>query len=259
MTGLPEITVTMLGGTGSGKTVFLHGMYAVLSGGFEGYYLHTTTHDLDADLSDAWDKLLDDGELPPATTEMPHDYPLVFKDGLTPLLNINWQDYRGGAMSDREATSADTAQLIERLRISDCIYLTIDGRHLADGVDDYNKLLVRRRTQADRMAAHLQRTATARGGHLPPLVVLITKADLLIADGIDGPAALERAVDAIGEILPIAFERDVTTMICPVSLGTIGIPAEGERTPIRARSTRAGCRSRWCSRCCSSCSATAAS
>src|SRR5690242_3163575 len=97
-----KMTVTMLGPANSGKSTFLLGMYAILSGGDHGYFMHAAEADQDLDLSEAWDALIDDGILPPPTAEtFERQYDFVFKYGFSSILEIDWLDYRGGAIADR--------------------------------------------------------------------------------------------------------------------------------------------------------------
>jgi hypothetical protein len=217
-----RITVTMLGTSKSGKTTYLLGMYATLSAGQDGFFLHADDPDLDLDLSESWDALMDEGLLPPPTPNEPKTYPFVFKSGLTRLLDIDWLDYRGGAMTDR-TTASDAERLVSRLAASDSIYLTLDGALLAQGVDERSFLTARRHTKAERMTWFVQ-NAASKLGRVPSLVVLVTKFDLVAARCPDGAAAVESAIDAARDILPIAFETGVTALICPVSLGDLGMP-----------------------------------
>jgi hypothetical protein len=211
----------MLGTIESGKTVYLHGLYAILSAGFRGYFLHAQHPDLDLDLTEAWELLLERGQLPQPTTFEPIDFPLVFRDGFTSLMNVNWLDYRGGAMSDRESV-ADARQLIERMARSDSVYLTIDGEALRDGWEREDIASVGPRIKASRMTRFVQSAAEQRDGQPPTLVVLITKSDLLRPLAETPNAAIDRSIRYARELLPIAFEQGTTTLVCPVSIGDIG-------------------------------------
>jgi hypothetical protein len=232
MSAATEITVTMLGTSGSGKTTYLLGMYAALSGGQDGFFLHSDDDDLDLELSENWEALADEGVVPPPTADTPKSYPFAFRTGFTRLVTVDWLDYRGGAMTDRSG-AADSAQLIDRLARSDSIYLTLDGELLQNGVDERNSAVIRRGTKAERMTRFVQGAAEKRG-RIPSLVVLMTKFDLIArATPGGGAAAVKRAVDAARLILPIAFEPGVTALVCPVSLGDIGTPIDDRIDPDR--------------------------
>jgi Double-GTPase 2 len=228
---MPEITITMLGDESSGKTMYLLGLYAVMSAGLDGYTLHARDLNLDLDLTEAWDALVEKGERPPLTNE-PKPYPLAFRQGFTRLIDINWLDYRGGTMTSREEPE-NTQELVAQLARSDSIYLTVDGSKLVGGVREENILDMRRATRANRMLTLWHQAAEERGGPPPSTVVLITKADLLIADAASPSAALDEAVDSVRLLLPAAFHQGTTTMVCPVTLGDLGDPEGGRIDPAK--------------------------
>jgi hypothetical protein len=225
MSEVKKIRITMLGSSQSGKTMYLLGLYAVMSAGLDGYSLHARDLDVDIDLTEAWDALDDEGELPVATTET-KPYELSFQRGFTRLIDIEWLDYRGGAMTQKGG-EADTAQLVNWLAESHSVYLTLDGSKLVGGVRDDNVLEMRRATSANLMGNHVRRAANTRGGSPPSLVVLITKSDLLIAGASSPSRALDDAVEAVKRLLPIAFVEGATTMVCPVTLGDLGDSRDG--------------------------------
>jgi hypothetical protein len=222
------IRITMLGTQFSGKTMYLLGLYAVMSAGLDGYSLHARDLDLDIEMTEAWDALVGTGDLPDPTTGT-KPYQLAFRQGFTKIIDIDWLDYRGGAMSERGGGD-DTARLVAQLVASDSVYLTLDGSKLAGGVRPDTLLSVRRDTHANLMLGHLQRAADERGGAPPSIVVLITKSDLLIAGASSPSQALDDAVEAVKALLPVAFHEGATTMVCPVTLGDLG-NAKGKVDP----------------------------
>lgn len=221
-----QITMTMLGTTGSGKSTYLLGMYAKMSAGFAGYFVVSKDMDQDLELSDAWDLLEDRGELPPPTTEDSYKpYSFVFKQGLTPLLGIDCMDYRGGALDGKEDSALDVALLRERLRESDSIYLVLDGERVRDWIDDRTQLdRVQRKMKIRRMSGLVHEAVDRRNERgLPPpsLVLLITKADL-VDDGGRRHRNFHEVAKMIHELVPVAAVDGVTALICPVQLGTFG-------------------------------------
>ena len=127
----PALKLTMLGGTNSGKTMFMLGMYNTLAVGMHGYFMFTEDPDQDLDLREEWDALLSDGTLPAATVmQASRQFGFVFNHGFTPLVSIDWMDYRGGAVDARK-DEADVPVLLQRLADSDSIYLVLDGQKLA--------------------------------------------------------------------------------------------------------------------------------
>ncbi|MDS0134286.1 MULTISPECIES: hypothetical protein [unclassified Amycolatopsis] len=219
----PHITVTALGNSGSGKTTFLLGMYAIMSAGLNGYFLNAPDQDVDLQLAARWERLLDDGELPPPNPGEMISYSFDFLDGLQRLLGIDWLDYRGGALSDaRGSESEDVPVLHERLAGSDSVYLVLDGSYLVDPVRHATRGAILRETGLRRMTSLLQGSVQQRianGAPPPSLVVLVTKSDLV------PPARRQRMediVDDIQRLLPICFQEGFTTLICPVQLGEFG-------------------------------------
>lgn len=224
MANHPSLTITALGHRGSGKTTFLLGMYADLSGGRKGYFLNAPDPDMDLDLARKWDKLLDDGELPPANLANNIRYSFLFLDGARPLLGVNWIDYRGGALADDQgAESQDVPGLHERLNESDSIYLVIDGGYLIEPVTTSNRSGIMRDAGLRRMTSLLQNAVQSRAAAdspRPSIVILITKADVIPRQRF---ASLGSLVDDVQSLLGLCFTEGFSTMICPVMLGYFGL------------------------------------
>lgn len=228
MADYPSLTVTALGNKGSGKTTFLIGMYAHLSAGQNGYFL-SADPDTDLNLANKWDKLLDDGVLPPPNEADNISYKFRFLDGLRPLLGVDWLDYRGGALEEETGSaSGDVAGLQDRLRKSDCVYLVLDGGYLVDPVSNATRLGIMRRASLRRMTSLLQTAVDARieaKTSPPSIVILITKTDLI------PPARRDALVPDITTLLPVCFSEGLTTLVCPVMLGDFGINPEQRVNP----------------------------
>ena len=224
MTDYPSLTITALGHRRSGKTTFLLGMYADLSGGRKGYFLNAPDPDIDLDLARKWEKLLDDGELPPANLANNIPYSFLFLDGTRPLLGVDWIDYRGGALADdRGAESQDVPALHERLNESDSIYLVIDGGYLVEPVTTGNRSGIMQRAGLRRMTSLLQNAVRSRGAvsNPPPsIVILITKADVIPQQRL---ANMRSIVEDVQSLLSLPFTEGFSTMICPVMLGYFGL------------------------------------
>jgi len=237
----PTVTVTMLGTSGSGKSTFMLGMYAILAGGVRGYFAHAS-HDDHMQLMDQWDLLYDDGRLPPPTPERTRNYRFNFMQGIEPLLGIDWMDYRGGALSDR-ATSSDTAELITRMAASDCVYLVLDGTVVAEWVRGMVDAAIaarslpelgrlRRKLRVEDMTSMLLRSINERAneGKPPPaLVVVITKMDTLTTvSKLPQHETMGLVRDYLPDLLPAAHAEGVSALLQPVQLGHFGT----ERTEV---------------------------
>ena len=222
----PNLKLTMLGITGSGKTTFLLGMYNTMTVGVQGYFLYTADPDEGVDLEDAWDQLIEQGELPPATAEnQSKRYQFVFNHGFDTLVTVEWLDYRGGAMMGKE-TAADTVELRQQLAESDSVYLVFDGARLQPWLDGKASIEdVRKWLRIGRMTQLLQHAIEDRKGRglpLPSLVVVITKADLLAGPDREVGEALQTVIDKLADLVPAVYVKGVTTLLCPVQVGNFG-------------------------------------
>ncbi|MBT0773267.1 hypothetical protein KIH74_30260 [Kineosporia sp. J2-2] len=236
---IPEATVTMIGAPGCGKTTYFLGMYATMSSGLQGYFLVTEDLDLDLELSENWDGMCDDGEMPaPTNGEVPRTFPLVFRNGLQTILRFSWEDYRGGAMSNRadDEVAVDATHLLERVHRSDSIYLVVNGNELLEPVTQASLQQVRRATKSRRMNAVLQDTTRRRqeeGRPVPSMVVLVTKSDLIARanPGVGKEELVERIADSARALLPSCFQEGTNTLICPVRIGEFSGDAQKQVAP----------------------------
>ncbi|WFE29290.1 hypothetical protein O7623_08910 [Solwaraspora sp. WMMD791] len=241
----PTITLTLLGASGSGKTLFLHGMYATLSAGVAGYFVYTRDPDDDVDLMDVWDRLNDKGTLPPPTDmDGQKSYEFVFTHGIDPLLHIDCVDFRGGATDGKSGDADDSQAIHDRLLVSDSIYLVLDGEHLANWVlairdlDDVGASRPNRSRDPMKVAGLSRLIYTAvkarqEQGKLPPsLVLLITKSDLIEPiTGMSRGTALSIAARHMKALVPIAYSDGMTSLVCPVQIGRLGTELHGTVDP----------------------------
>jgi hypothetical protein len=202
-----NITITMLGTTGSGKTCFMVGMYAVMQLGVHGFTLSAQDSDEDIDLSDKWEQLLEGGEdRYPRATDQTHDYAFDFSYGFRKLMGFEWLDYRGAALKEK-STQADVQKLKENLLGSSCIFLCISGEDL---VNPSQILALAKKTKADRMNQYLSQLEKP-----VPVVIAITKYDYCIHR--DKNDIFKDIQQLFGALFTKGGEWLV--MICPVSLG----------------------------------------
>ncbi|MFN0281223.1 MAG: TRAFAC clade GTPase domain-containing protein [Kineosporiaceae bacterium] len=233
----PTMQVTMLGGSGSGKTTYLIGMYAHLSAGLANFFLHADDRGVDLDLSAAWSGMIEDGLLPQPTTEENgyRTFDFTFRYGLDPLLRLNWVDYRGGALRDRAADKQDVSQLLARLSESDSLYVTLDGGLLADVLAERPMAERQLRDTIGRYSRTIGEIRDERNKRnlvMPSVVVLVTKADLL-RPLLPGTPEQRRerlrswAVDLLGQV----FSQGWDSAVCLASIGAIGRPSTSHVNP----------------------------
>jgi hypothetical protein len=219
----PHLLLTMLGASGTGKTTYLVGMYAEMSFGAKGFFL-SADQDTHVRLTRQWDQMVGAGILPRGTDEST-TYPFRFRYGTTPLLSLEWVDYRGGAVASTTDTP-DAAGLLKRLERSDSLYLTIDGATLAGVLRSERKaeLELRRSTSLyNNIVANVLDARRAENLIPPSIVLLVTKGDLLI-DVLEGDSEERRqqvANWAVGRY-PQFFGPDRDVAVCVVSLGELG-------------------------------------
>jgi Double-GTPase 2 len=233
--------ITMLGTPHSGKTTYLLAMYGMLSLGV-GREAIVADPNQDYLIAEDWDRLCREGQLPPPTADEPQEHRFTFTRDLDQVVvDLEWTDFRGGAMDARvpdDDSSADTAQLISRMRRSDSIYLVLDGEQLAAAPSDSaaaTTMLTRRMTSLVRSAI---RGRQAAGQPPPSLVALITKADRLVAQRRNDEEIWETmnvTTRRVRSLLPVLSEAGVRALICPVSLGHLGEHRDGKVDPAQIR------------------------
>ncbi|MEU3193179.1 hypothetical protein ABZ686_21655 [Streptomyces sp. NPDC006992] len=245
---IPRITLTMVGGTSTGKTMYMHGMYQRLSAGLHDYFLYTVDPDDEFDLINAWRMLTEVGTLPEPTSVQPCTYKFRFAQGMTPLLDFLWTDFRGGAALQKataESADDDVTQLRKHVARTDSLYLVLDGRAIGKwvkkgcpagpgGFDSGNMVLSIVNRQI-RMALEGREQA---GKPPPSIVVLITKMDLLAeASGRSTAETLRTAVAQLRNLLPLVHAPGVTALVCPVQIGDFGPrePTDGKIDVARIR------------------------
>ena len=225
--------ITMLGTTGAGKTCFLVGMYADMSGGRRGFTFSTNPDD-DLDLSDKWSRLIEAGpdRWPPPTGDQPKSYTFGFNYGFRRIMEFDWIDYRGGALSDR-STEADVQELKRYLKQSSCVMLCVSGEHLQE-----NAAVVRARTGIGRMNSfltELREELERQKKELPAVIIVVTKSDYCFSSR--PPKEIEEQTKEIEEQIRDLFnplfapDGGWLVSIGSVSLGK-GLAADAEKGEI---------------------------
>jgi hypothetical protein len=234
---IPKITLTMLGATGSGKTTYLIGMYAVLSAGVNGYFMTTTDPDRDLDLADDWDLICSGTGMPNPNSDEPIEYDFVLNYGTEPILQLDCLDFRGNAAHERLGrpdTPGDVAKLHERLTRSDSIYIVVDGHLVGNWInEDCPRQDNQKINPALRYTRYVNAAVQARkeaGKPSTSLVVVVTKVDAVSAiTGIPAGQAMQLVLDNIEKLAPSAKSVGVAAALCPVKLGNFGVAPSGGR------------------------------
>ena len=233
--GLPRMTVSLLGVSGSGKSTFILGAYHTLNRGENGCFLRTD-HNAHVRLQAQWDELDLSGREPPMTSEPVRHHFTFSRDGRS-LAAIDLTDYRGGVLYSMTGANrdSDTAKMIDGLAASDAILIAVDSVHLAEplggrevsaaraiGVGPISNLL------NDAFAVRRYRRQP-----LPQLAVLLTKADLLDAALSGYGRTFDELRAEVRALLPAAFPPDGNTAFYPVTLGPLRSDWQGATAPGR--------------------------
>jgi hypothetical protein len=212
-----SVDIVMLGHSGAGKTTYLSLMYAEMQDGVGGFCVRAEAQDHHTQLlADA--RAIRDGSYPVATHQRA-SYDLTLTYDNEAVLPFTWRDHRGGAASGRTSDSDDVAQLHQDLASSDAIVVFVDGPELVSQS--------RGARTAGRLASHVLRSLEGREEILTPLVIGVTKCDLLdlddekVTDAIFTP--FEELVDAVaatehihGTVLPLSCGPSSTNVVIPV-------------------------------------------
>ncbi len=215
MVDTEKIKITMLGTSQSGKTCYMLGMYANMKVGLRGFTLSTKDSNLDIRMSKNWKRLFfEKGEnrWPPPSdvTDAEIDYSFYMNYGFRPIIEFQWIDYRGGALSDDDPNLEDIEKLRNFIKESSCLFLCISGEYLKSRED---MMTVVYQTEIDRMSQYLSEVYTTKGA--TTVAILITKYDLCMERD------KEEIIEDIKYLFQGLFAPDAgwLVMICPMSLG----------------------------------------
>lgn len=221
------IKMTMLGGSQTGKTCYLVGMYGMMRRGIKGFTFTTVDPDEDLELAASWKTMRNTtGETRwPAPTTESTDREFDFCYGYKPYRRFIWHDYRGGAIYSPERSDPDAQKLAEQLVESSCVMFCFSAAHMTDplnrigeqgadaieltedGEDEVARLNV--------LVGSVARKAHATCRPLPTVVIVLTKYDMISTWPRD--AVLEKVRQLFSPLFSEGGGWTVT--ICPVSLG----------------------------------------
>ncbi len=215
--------IVMLGHTSAGKTTYVSLMYDTMRAGVEGFTLRTADPYHHRALSDAADAIRR-GRYPDVSHQRA-SYDLVLQHKGTDVFPFTWRDYRGGALREKGADSAQARELHADLDDADAIVLFADAQRLATAPVAA--------TEAATLVTHVMRAVARRGDDdgLLPVLVVFTKCDLVAltdetASQLSAPfqqflEGVNRSPSALGAMVgvscgpsPVNLELPVLTCLC---------------------------------------------
>lgn len=200
------LKVTMLGDSGSGKTVYLSSMYARLREGVKGLALRARDDATDLELGDNMEKLFGQNRWPPGTSSAQKNYDFDLLVYGRVASKIDWVDYRGGALLEETDSKAGRA-LARRLQESHAILWMVDMSGLAS--ERIDGMRQRIQTRVARMAAMCRQVAQET--EQPRAWIFVrTKSDMVQApDGNpDWNRAVMELIQHLGPTIEVATSRN---------------------------------------------------
>lgn len=211
-----EVTFTALGMSGAGKTCYILGMYYDMVIGHNGLTL-VTTGDKARMLEDWMDNLEDNvgmDRFPSGTSQANMtNYQFTMNYANKPLLAVNWLDYPGGALHERENSIDAFEQLNTSIQKSAALYIFLDGDNFC--YETPEKILRKARREAQRINDYIAKVAEANEGNLPPIVFVITKSDKYVKY----ISSTNEVENIIRKLFNSLFVEGREAYIVPVSLG----------------------------------------
>lgn len=213
---MADTRFTALGMAGSGKTCYILGMYYKMCIGVHGFTLETTNQTA-TKLEDLMDKLDDEtgkNRFPMGTTltEVP-DYSFKLNYQNQGIISFDWLDYNGGTLRQRENNPEVFAKLEKSIKESTVLYIFIDGDLFCYDDKDKRKKEVQKKC-ARSINSHITSFAEKYDEILPPIVFVITKADLC-----GKYLSKEEIMDILKESFSSVFHKGTTIYAVAVSLG----------------------------------------
>lgn len=210
---MADTKYTIIGMTSAGKTCYITAMYMKMAAGFDGFTLVTddkTRTKLERDIL-ALRQPNGMDRFPAATNETTtrsYDFRLSYET--KKIISFEMLDYAGGLLSSKEGTYSQVKNSIAE---STALYIFIDGKSFC--TDDKEE---RRENVyydcAMTVTPIIQDFADAHEGILPPIVFVVTKADLCRAYVSDA-----EITKIIKDLFSPAFSENTFSYICAVSLG----------------------------------------
>ena len=210
---MTDTKYTMIGMSSAGKTCYITAMYMKMATGLDGFTLVTddvTRAKLERDILTLRERKGVD-RFPTATNEMTtttYEFKLSYET--KEILTFEMLDYAGGLLRSREKAYAQIKKSIEE---SSALYIFIDGESFCDEDREERKENVYYDC-AMTVTPIIQDFADAHKGNLPPIVFVVTKADLC-----KQYVSSQEITAVIKELFSPAFSEGTYSYICAVSLG----------------------------------------
>lgn len=175
---MADVTFTILGTTGSGKTCYLTGLYYKMLRGMKGYSI-ITDEDSDYKLRNDYKKMQDTTlrlDRFPAGTDNLSEYEFQLEYGYEPILSFKWIDYPGGALSSKNEGDYEQYQAIkDAIKNSSCLFICVDGSLLIG--DDIDEKIDNIKDECSAIINPFFSEYLKENEMLPPTAILITKYD----------------------------------------------------------------------------------
>ena len=171
---------TILGESLSGKTCYLLAMYCEMSQGVNGYSIVAKDDNLDTELLEAFERLDDESisqERFPTATDGVQSYLFNLNYAHKPILSFEWVDYPGDVLRHKDEHYDKIAKTINE---SSTLFICVNGKLLV-GNDTARKIRNVKRKCSITINRYFGKYFEA-GGKLPPVGIILTKADLFQRD-----------------------------------------------------------------------------
>lgn len=146
--GKHKMKITMVGTSGSGKTVFSAGVYSVfMKKEFEGFKIYSRGDGLPSKLIGAhkfskdYETLAREKRWPDGTSETDlHPLDLYYQGNR--IVNFDWIDYRGGLIDNPEIDLGKASDVYANIAASDAVILFADAQKLTEADDPEEAALI---------------------------------------------------------------------------------------------------------------------
>ena len=226
--------IVMLGNSSAGKTTYVALMYAVMQEGIGGFAVRAEKPAHHRSLIRTAEAVLEGRYPDPSDRRSVFD--LVLRHDDEDVFPFAWRDYRGGTLREKTTGSPQARQLHEDLKAAGGIVVFCDSQ----------KLLEDPRASRDvrTLFSHVQRALDDRGDRVTPLVLALTKADLVdleddkVTDKLSEPflpliEAVQPKENVIGTVVPISCGPDPVNVAVPV-LWTLRFAILGQALELQA-------------------------